>query len=104
MQSDLGDECFREQDCGPGHACLLQGFDSDGDGWLSGSCAQESPGTVIGNDCESDSDCRNGICANGLCSQLCLEDHDCPQKYECAIIIRGVLEDAAFQGCYPHRR
>ena len=106
VRSNIGDTCRREQDCGAEHTCLLK-RDADNDGFLYGTCQGENGGNFAGNRCERDDNCRTGICADGLCTQLCLSNRDCPLPFQCAIIIlvedtlRVTKEAKRFRGCYP---
>ncbi|MEM9487793.1 MAG: hypothetical protein AAGC55_01550 [Myxococcota bacterium] len=104
--SSEGDTCIREQDCGPGQACRFETSGRDEDGFLSeGACRGENPGGTTGNECLENGDCRNGICAGGLCTQLCVEDLDCPAPFSCALIVvsddDNDVDTVKFFGCYP---
>ncbi len=97
--SAIGDPCRRELDCGPGQACVLDAVDSDSDGVLAATCQDDQPGVVTGGACEQDDDCRNHICALGRCTQLCIDDSDCPDL-ACATLPRpGPTGAPTFQGC-----
>ncbi len=97
----LGDFCTRERDCGPGLACPLEA-DYNNDGFLEGSCVEENSGGTMGNACKGGNECRNGICADGVCTQLCLENNDCPDPFECAIFVIETDETMRFRGCYSY--
>ena len=101
-----GDKCRREQDCGPGLACVLGAdeTDLDADGFLDSACSKEYVGSTTGNECTDAHDCRNGTCIAGLCTQICLTTRDCPALFECAIILLDPgdpLGVKKFRGCYP---
>jgi hypothetical protein len=97
--SAIGDACRRELDCGPGQACALDAIDNDGDGVLAATCQADQPGVVTGGACEVDDDCRNHICALGRCTQLCIDDGDCPDL-ACVTLPRpGANSAPTFQGC-----
>jgi hypothetical protein len=102
VDSALGDPCDREIDCGPGQRCALDPADTDGDGWLSGSCQLQLPGMVTGAACRQDGDCQSGLCVIGVCSQMCGVTSDCVPGQTCAIVPR-LLPDSAptFSGCLP---
>ncbi|HLU67444.1 MAG TPA: hypothetical protein VKZ63_14270 [Kofleriaceae bacterium] len=104
VTSEIGDRCEREIDCGPGQICALDGAGAGGDGPLAGTCQAQPPGLVTGQACEADSDCRSGVCAIGLCTEMCQATADCAPGQTCALIPR-LLPDAApiFSGCLPRQ-
>lgn len=109
--SRVGDACERELDCGPWQAC--QPIENElAVGNFAATCVAEYPGATIGVPCDDPSDCRNGICAYGIegrvCSQLCLEDEDCPHPYSCDNVVlhpirpddgSGEADIAIVRGC-----
>ena len=102
VSSAVGDACAREIDCGPGQRCALDGDDLDGDGLLAGTCQAQASGLVTGSACQRDDDCQSGLCAIGLCSQMCEVTSDCAPGQTCALVPR--LQPAAapiFAGCLP---
>lgn len=101
VQSEIGDACGRELDCGPGQACSLDDSDQDADGFLAASCQSNQPGAVTGATCTDDGDCRNGLCALGRCSELCVIDTDCPLELSCEVIPKLIAGEATpvFAGC-----
>lgn len=104
VESNIGDVCVREIDCGPGQTCALDDRDPDGDDFLAGTCQLQAAGDPIATPCEEDADCQTGICAIGLCTQLCGQPNDCPPGLTCAIVPR-LLEGSAprFTTCLPSR-
>ena len=99
---ELGDACERERDCGPGLACPLEA-DYNNDGFLEGTCVGENSGGTMGNACKGGNDCRNGICVDGVCTQLCLENKDCPLPFECVIVfVIETDETMKFRGCFTY--
>jgi hypothetical protein len=104
VESKVGDVCLREIDCGPGQTCALDDRDRNGDDFLTGTCQLQGPGDPIASPCEEDADCQTGICAIGLCTQLCGQPNDCPPGLTCATVPR-LLEDSAprFTTCLPSR-
>ena len=100
VESEIGDSCDRELACGPGQACLLDSLDADSDGLIEATCQVEIPGAGTGTPCETDQECRVGICALGRCTQLCLVDTDCPLELACVQIPRSLAQgDASYLGC-----
>jgi hypothetical protein len=101
----IGEPCTREVDCGPGLACHLAPTDVDGDSFLSATCAIDQGGNVLGAECSTDAECRNGTCALGRCVDLCASDLDCPAAYVCSSIPRieaaQGLRVPQFYGCLP---
>ena len=97
--STIGDGCLRELDCGPAQACVLNAIDNNGDGKLAATCQTDQPGIVTGGACDQDSDCRNQICSLGRCTQLCLDDSDCPDLVCVTLPRPGATSSPTFQGC-----
>jgi hypothetical protein len=98
--SIIGDICDREIDCGPGQSCVLDLFDSNSDGTLEASCQAAQPGAVTGSACAVDGDCRNGTCSLGQCTDLCLDDGDCPGQLACVEMQRLLANSTpTFMGC-----
>jgi hypothetical protein len=114
VESQVGDLCVREIECGPGQFCQLDDEDNDQDGILAGECALEVSGGVLDAPCEADADCQQGTCALGRCVFLCVpepdgsfegEDLDCPAEHICSTIPRQIAPDGpvpAFYGCLPN--
>ncbi len=104
VSSAIGDPCRREIECGAAQACVLQSEDLDQDGALTGICQLQTAGLTIGSECRADDECQVGVCALGLCTQLCRQGSDCPPGLACASIPR-LLDDSAprFSGCLPGR-
>jgi len=100
VESAVDDPCARELECGPGQACVPDAADLDGDGVLAASCQLEVPGAGTGTACASNAECRGGVCALGQCTQLCLEDADCPLSLACVDLPRALASgDAILHGC-----
>jgi len=100
VESAVGDPCARELECGPGQACVPDSSDVDGDGLLAASCQLEVPGAGTGTTCDSSAECRGGICALGRCTQLCLENDDCPLQLACVDVPRALASgDAILHAC-----
>lgn len=101
VDSQIGDPCARELDCGPGQSCRLADTDGDSDGFLDAQCGAEATGAVTGGTCGADSDCRSGICALGRCSELCAAGDDCPFSLACVEVPRAGEGGSAsmFRGC-----
>jgi hypothetical protein len=101
VRSNVGDECVRELDCGPGQACVLDAEDFDANGVLAATCQLNRPGSTSGAPCSVDGDCRNELCAIGHCTSLCAQDQDCPLDLACTTIPRPLGEGATavFSGC-----
>jgi hypothetical protein len=98
VDSQIGDSCDRELDCGPGQACQLD----SGGGELIASCREDGPGRGTGGECDADEDCRNGTCAIGRCTQLCRSAVDCPLDQACVEIPRLLSSSAPlYRGCLP---
>ncbi len=104
VESNIGDVCIREIDCGPGQTCTLDNVDRDDDGYLAGSCELQQAGGPVATPCEADGDCQTGICTIGLCSELCGQPQDCPPGLTCAVVPR-ILQDSAprYSTCLPAR-
>lgn len=102
VESNIGDVCFREIDCGPGQTCALDNVDRNLDGYLVGTCELQAAGVPVASPCDGDRDCQTGICAIGLCTQLCGQSNDCPPGLTCAVVPR-ILQDSAprFSTCLP---
>ncbi len=99
--SQVGASCARELDCGPGQTCELDLFDTNSDGQLAASCQTDQVGAVTGSECTKDSDCRNGTCAIGRCTEVCNVDDDCPLSLACVTIPRLLPNSApTFRGCF----
>ena len=101
VESALGSACESELDCGMGQACHL-GTDEDSDGWIEAACVVQSDGATLSNACESDGDCRSGMCVLGTCTQLCRTDDECPVQLACSVIPRQARADepvSFYQGC-----
>lgn len=110
VETQIGDRCLKEIECGPGQFCQLGDSDLDGDGFLIGSCQAETSGGVLGDLCtgatqeEADAQCRTGTCALGRCVYLCVEELDCPAAHVCSTIPRELPapnQYAEFYGCLP---
>ncbi len=97
VSSAIGDDCRRELDCGAGQTCQLELDDES----RVGSCQATAAGATTGSECQTDTDCRSGLCSLGRCVQLCADDADCPGATACVSIPRLSLEDRAplFLGC-----
>ena len=71
-----------------------------------GSGDTTNPGTLpIGEPCASDENCASGICYTtpenpdqGICSQPCIRDRDCPEAFDC---VRVDSSADAFSICIP---
>lgn len=101
IASAIGDRCRRELDCGPNQACRLANAD-DPAGVLAARCERERAGGATGAACDNDGDCRTGMCALGLCVELCADDGDCPAATACVTMPRLLRETApTFAGCLP---
>ncbi len=76
--------CKRESDCQDLESCrpvLDMRFSG-----LNGICMTAGNGSDVGTACQASYDCRSGFCpATGSCSNLCLEDTDCPAGYICQL-------------------
>jgi len=83
-----GDPCQSESDCSTGLACELAGVVPDAQGNLTPSCTAENPGHPPGSVCETDSECRDGTCALGHCTDLCRDTRDCAEGTSCTQIPR----------------
>ena len=100
VTSAVGDQCNRELDCAPGQTCALDDEDENGDGVLAASCQLDQPGLGTGALCESDSQCRNGVCSVGRCTQLCDETSDCPAELACVTLPDLRIDShPTFSGC-----
>ena len=99
--SAIGDLCARELDCGPSQTCRIDERDTDGDGRLTARCQAELVGAVTGAECAGDQSCRSGSCNLGRCTQLCVEEIDCPTELTCTDIPRIAAAASAgmFRGC-----
>ena len=75
--------CARSADCGETGVCLLQGNQR--------VCATR--GTTLADEaCGRDTDCRSGLCADGVCARSCGDDRDnCPAGWACVEDIKGAL-------------
>jgi hypothetical protein len=57
--------------------------------------------------CTSNAECRDGLCVNGRCADVCCSDDNCPGEYRCAPINRtftlsgGSTRDAWVMRCFP---
>lgn len=96
--SAIGDACDRELDCGPRQTCRIADSDPDGDNRLAASCQAELIGAVAGAECEGDAQCRSGSCNLSRCTQLCVEEGDCPPELACTDIPR--VASAAYLGMF----
>lgn len=105
VESAIGDPCLSEIQCGPDQVCLLDATDANGDDALGGTCQEQPNGLVVGAACKGDLDCRSGVCALGVCSQMCDAPNDCPPTLACTEIPRLLGDDEApiFAGCLPTR-
>ncbi len=102
VEANIGDDCHREIDCGPGQACVLDDDDPNGDDVLAATCQQEQPGAITGEACSDDHECRNENCVLGRCTQLCTANDDCPKPLACTTIPRPIGDSAPhFKGCLP---
>jgi hypothetical protein len=63
-------------DCPPGDACEVK------DGEDIGTCTGEEGDKRTFEVCEDGSDCRTGLCEDGVCTRPC-DEGDCPDGYEC---------------------
>ena len=66
-------------------------------------CADGVPdGRGLGRSCSAELTCRTGICpANGLCTEPCATDNDCPEAYNCMPLKTPQFSgrQLAFEGC-----
>ena len=89
----------------PGLSCQLDGTAIDGNGQLAASCTPELSGAPSGDNCGSDTDCRNGTCALGHCVDLCRDSRDCADGDACMQVPRveasTPTSSALFGGCLP---
>ena len=90
VTSLVGESCLREIECGPGQTCAPDVADFNGDGALTGRCAQQEPGKVLGDECVSDDECQTRVCALGRCTQMCAQIADCPGGLTCARVPRAI--------------
>ncbi|HVK76743.1 MAG TPA: hypothetical protein VM734_25635 [Kofleriaceae bacterium] len=101
VDSQVGDECDSELDCGPGQTCRLAPALSN----PPGTCQLQTQAGIPGDTCIVDGDCRSGACALGHCVELCSVDDDCARGRACAGIPRLTADATAFVGhfeaCLP---
>lgn len=94
--------CGDGADCQPGLTCATV----DGDDVCTSACDAGCPmgtecdrgiclppGAILGEACESNIDCRSGICA-GVCTRVCDERVGCPESFECR-------PAGTVSGCFP---
>jgi hypothetical protein len=93
-----GESCRSEVDCAPGLKCQLDGTSSQA-GRLRASCALATSGRPPGRECDADTDCRDGTCALGHCTDLCSVTRDCAPGTSCLSIPRVESDGAMFGGC-----
>ncbi len=74
--------CARDADCDGGDVCVL-GLDREGS--LHTFCDPPSDDAVgmTGDDCDSDSECKTGICLTSAFEGECIGDEQCPDGTEC---------------------
>jgi hypothetical protein len=97
VESEVGDSCKSEAECGPGQSCRLP-IDAFVAG---GTCQREgTAGGVVGEACQGDPDCRVGACALGRCTELCEEDVHCLRGLQCVGIPRVSADASSFFGSY----
>jgi len=102
VMSQIGDICGRELDCGPRQSCQVDARDHDDDGLLGATCQRDYSGAVTGAMCQVDTDCRSGLCAVGLCTEVCATAMDCPGELACVDIPRLLAASSPmFRGCLP---
>jgi len=101
VDSQVGDACEAELECGPGQTCRPPTELSSS----AGFCELETRANPAGDRCASDVDCRSGACALGRCTELCARGDQCRVRYECAAIPRVTPDYAtligSFRGCLP---
>lgn len=83
-QSDLGESCDRAF-CKAGLVCSSERICVDPDTQIDPDAGVDDPDAGDGGNpdtpvsCEIDGDCAdNQVCDNGLCTEVCLSDEDCP--------------------------
>ncbi|HEU0030979.1 MAG TPA: hypothetical protein VFQ53_10105 [Kofleriaceae bacterium] len=96
-----GDACSSEAECAAGLSCQIDGNTVDSTGHLLASCTAQSSARPPGSVCARDSDCRNGTCALGHCTDLCDDTRDCAEGTSCMEIPRVGVNGALFNGCLP---
>lgn len=68
-------------ECGPGATCSSSRLDTDGAHFPV--CRPVGPG-LAGDPCQGQLDCgANEGCANGVCTELCDQNHPCPAAKAC---------------------
>jgi hypothetical protein len=89
-------DCQHNDDCPEQEVCGLV-LNPWGTG-LDGQCMPAGQGGGPGESCVGGQDCRNGFCpTDGICTELCISDPDCPADFVCATVRVAIWEGASFQ-------
>ena len=96
-----GDACESEVDCATGLSCQLDNSRANNDLYLAATCNAQHTTSPAGATCTDDNDCRNGTCSLGHCVDICKDDRDCGEGYNCAVIPSVTVSRALFHGCLP---
>ncbi len=70
--------CARQRDCAEGLACAYVEVNGE-----VGSLCVPGEGAEADSPCRDGSQCRSAVCLDGLCSDVCRNDGDCPRSMEC---------------------